>query len=386
MDDYFDRANRHDVYIQRLATQLLNENVFKSLSKAYRAARSALLDAESITSITQLNKIISVITGEVKAPIELSWDDVTGELSDFAAYEAGFQASVLGGVAGISLSIPADKRIMSYINRSLMSLSAGNQVRAGAWSDFVAENTSSTIKTYNNQIKAGFAGGETVHQIVKRLRDITNGIMKNNAEALVRTGINHYAINAREAMAQDNADVITGKYINTVFDNRRSLICTGYAAQQDARSKPWALDDPSAPVFPAHFNCRTNYLYLVNNQTHPDGTRQAVGGKKTHEAEDRYNRRKDSLDSRRENPDIEGATSSKVKYRGRKDSDTFNAGQIAGDTSAAAWLRNQPKWFVESNLGKARADLFLSGKIKLEKLTDMTGRPLTIKELIDSGV
>jgi hypothetical protein len=151
-------------------------------------------------------------------------------------------------------------------------------------------------------------------------------------------------------------------------------------------SKPWGIDDPTAPVLPIHYQERSNWLFLVNNQKAPEGTRAAVGGKKTKEASERYDKRKNALGKRRDNPDIDGKTSSQVKYRGRKDSDTFNAGQIAGDTKASAWLRSQPDWFIFSNLGKRRGQMFINGELSLEKLTDFTGKRLTLQQLKDSGV
>jgi len=382
-DSYFDLDNRHSVYLQRLATSLINNYTTPNLQAAYKAARLILLDAESITSNTQLNKITAAIAREIKPQTELMWDEVTGELQDTAAYEAAFQAKMFADVAGVNLLVPVDKKIRSYIDSSLMTLTSGNRVNSGVWAGYLKQNTSSLVNTYKNQIAAGYSNQETMGQITKRLRNVTNGLLKNEAEALTRTGMSHYTINAREAMMRDNQDVITGRFYNSTFDNRTTLTCRGHA---DNPKNPWAIDDPTAPSIPQHFNCRSNWLFMVNGQQHPDGTKASVGGKKGKEAEEKYDKRENALNKRRDNPNIEGKTSSQVKYRGRRDSDVFDAKQVSGSLTADSWLRQQPRWMIESSLGKKRAALFIDEKINITKFTDMTGRKLTLQELKDSGI
>ena len=130
---------------------------------------------------------------------------------------------------------------------------------------------------------------------------------------------------------------------------------------------------------PLHFGERSNWLFLVDGQTEPDGLKASVGGQDTEEAEERFQRREKALDKRRNNPDIEGQTASQVRYRGRKDSDMFKAGQVK-EHKVGEWLRKQPDWFIEDTLGKERAELFLSGT-PLSKFTDATFRPLTLNQI-----
>ena len=73
------------------------------------------------------------------------------------------------------------------------------------------------------------------------------------AEALVRTGANHYANQARDVAAQANADLIQGRIFLATFDNRTTLTCRHFGQLQ----KIYALDDPTTPKPPLHFNCRS---------------------------------------------------------------------------------------------------------------------------------
>jgi len=379
-DDYFDLSNRHEIYLGRTATHLANEYPFKSLTESYKAARAILIESGDITSITKLNKITAKIASELNSGMLLMWPKLTTELEELAANEAAFSAKTIGEFNDVALTVPADSAIVSAVNKTLMTLTSGQNVNSGVWAEYTKANTSSVIKAYNSQIKAGYSNGETLSQITKRLRTVTNGILKNNAEALVRTGVSHYAVNGKNAMAQANRDVIKNKYFNSVFDNRRTLICSHFA-----ENPVYAMDDKTAPILPLHFNERSNWLYLVGDQKHPFGTRAAVGGQKSEAAKERYEKRENALDKRRANENITGKTSSKVKYRGRKDGDTFEAGQIKGSTGSDAWMRSQPAWFQDSALGPARGKLFREG-LKLGKFSDFTGRKLTLKELKDSGV
>ena len=73
-EDYFDKANRREVYLHRFATHLVNQYTTPNLQAAYKSARMILLDAENITSNTQLNKInnaiitIRIIANKENAP------------------------------------------------------------------------------------------------------------------------------------------------------------------------------------------------------------------------------------------------------------------------------------------------------------------------------
>jgi hypothetical protein len=380
-NNYTDIHNRHEVYVARLATQLLNEHVYSGLNQAYKAARLILLDDENITSFTQLNKITAAVTKSVTPIITESWYKTTQEMEDFAAYEAEFYAKMFGNVNDVVLAVPVAKSVLSQITSSLMTLHSGAQVKSDIWENYTKKNALSVVDTYNAQIRAGYSNNETLNEISKRLKTVSDELLKRNAEALGRTGLSHYASQSREILMKANRDIVPNKYFNSVFDSRRTIICAGYAA------KPlYSMDDESAPVFPLHFGERSNWLYLIAGQTEPQGTRPAVGGVSGDGAEAAFNKRESALAKRRANENIIGATSSRVKYRGRKDNDIFNAGQIDGGTSSDAWLRSNPRWFIESALGKKRAALFIDKGVSIDKFIDMTGRPLTLKELMESGV
>lgn len=360
---YAEESDRHALYLQRLATGLLNSRVYPSLDKAYKAARLIMLDAENIRNLRQLNIILRKVEASTTKITAAALDEVTKELNSIAIYEASYHAALVGGFAGAELSVPGNKTITDFINESLMSLVSGQRSQTGTWAEFLGNQIASTAKVYNETIKASFVNNESVSQGIARMRMATNGLLRNEYEALVRTGLQHYAVQAREAMAQNNLDILEKRYYNAVFDNRTSLLCAG------RHGKTWLLTDEDYPQIPAHFNCRSSWLMLLKGQDAPSGTRAAIGGKDTETAAEKFEKREERTDK-------------KVRYRGKRDADIFDPGQIKAGTTYDKWLKSQPDWFIESTLGDKRAKLFKEGGLSMSKFTDMTGRTLTLDELM----
>ena len=360
---FIDDFERHEIYLARLATQLLNAHIYPSLTEAYKAARLILLDAEAINSPSQLNKITAAIRKATNEAIAKSWEDATAELEQVAIYEAGYYAALVGGYQDARLKTPADKQVEDYIARALMTLTSGDRVQSGVWSDYVGAKIASVANAYDASVKAGFANGETVSQIAGRIRTTSEGLLARESEALARTGVQHYANRAREAMAEANADVIEFRVYWATMDNRTTTLCAG------RHLKKWKMDDNKFPDIPAHYNCRSGWVFTVFGQDGKvDGTRAAIGGKKGDEAAESFERRQERTDK-------------KITYRGKKDSAIFKPGQIAANTKYDDWLRNQPTWFQDSALGVTRAKLFRDGGLSIGKFNDMAGRPLTLDEL-----
>ena len=362
---FIDDFERHEIYLARLATQLLNSHIYPSLTEAYKAARLILLDAEAINSPAQLNKITAAIRKATNETIAKSWEAATAELQSIAIYEAGYYAALVGGYQDARLKTPADKQIEEYVKKSLMTLHSGKQVDSGFWGEFVGAQIAAVGNGYDSAVKAGYSQGETVNQIAGRIRTVTEGLSKSQSESLARTGVQHYAVQARQAMAKANADVIDREIPIVTFDNRTSIVCAGIASKYP---KGWPNGESPIGYPPYHYQCRTAIGHLVKGQESIDGTRAAIGGQKGAEAAEQFEKK-------------QGRTDRRFRYRGKKDLDVFNPAQISAKTGIDDWMRSQPDWFIESNLGVTKAKLFKEGKMKLSQFTDATNRPLTLDEL-----
>jgi len=360
---FLDDFERHELYLQRLATQMLNSKIYPSLAEAYKAARLILLDAEKIASPSELNKLTAAIRKATETTTAQAWAEVTQDLQDMGIYEAGFYASLVGGYADARLKTPAEKQIKGFIDKSLMTLHSGKKVDSGFWGEYVGAQIASVGNAYDSAVKAGYSNGETVTQIAGRIRNVTEGLLKSQSETLARTGVNHYATQARQAMAAANSDVIVREFPVVTFDNRTSLICMGIASKYP---KGWPAGKSPVGYPPYHYNERTAIVHLVEGQEYPDGTRAALGGQS--DGAEAFEKKQNRTDK-------------KFKYRGKKDLDVFDPKQISTSTPIDEFMRRQPDWYIKSNLGETRYKLFKEGGMRLSKFTDATQRPLTIAEL-----
>jgi hypothetical protein len=346
----------HELQLQRVATQLINKGLYPSLEAAYKAIRLILLDSETITSPTKLRTVERAINKAVNEALEKGWSEYTKELTSIAVYDSSYYAQLIGGTAA-TLKVPGKRSIADYVQSALMSLSSGQVPRVGVWADFVQENISGYAAQVNNLVKAGYVNNATVQQTARTIKQFSDGLARQQAEALARTGLRHYTEAAREAMAQDNLDIIEKRYYLSVFDNRRTVTCASL------HGRTWDINDDSYVRLPAHFGCRSVYLYLLKGQSQPGGDMPAIGSGKNYPED----------------------ADKKPKYRGRASTKAgiFQPEQIKANSGVDSWLRKQDRAFVIDNLGAARAKLFLDGGLPINRMADAWGKPLTLAELME---
>jgi len=357
--------DKHSVYLGRVATNLLKANIYPSYAEAYKAVRLILLDAENIGSVSKLSAVNRAIAKAIQDSTNEAWQASTKELTDLAVYESSYYASLIGGYADLRLRTPPQQQVKDWMQKALMALESGQRSQVGTWSEYVDKNQGSFIDAVQNTVKKGYINGQTVNEMVNDLRPMVDGILRRDAEFLIRTGTAFYSNQGRQQMAEHNKHLIAREVPFVQFDNRTSSICRSIDAHYH---DGWPLGENPIGMPPFHINCRTIILHLVEGQEMPDGLRPAVGGKDTKEAREKFEKR-------------ENRTGKKPKYRGRKDLDTFDIDRLKTSTKYDTWLREQPRWFVDDVLGATRTKLFLDGKLSLSSFSDMTLRQLTIDEL-----
>lgn len=328
-----DSILRREIFLQRFASFLVNQNVDGAIQSFSRSLPSLLNEFGSAENLTLSERriVARAVNVEMAKVWSDMWDDITVQLNNMALLDAQHIASVYSEILGVTLSIPADSVLLGHIKQSIMVLTSGKNVKAGVWSKFVTDNISAATRQVNGAIWSGYTSNLTNDQIAQSIRGIfnrstkkyvggiLNGITRNQSEALVRTGVSHFSNGARDRTYANNTDIIQSRILIATLDSRTTLICMG------RDKKEWEITDNSYPRLPFHFNERSIYIVRM------------IGD--------------DSLN------DIDSAISF----------DEF--------------LRNQPRSFVESILGPARADLFLNKKFSVKRFTDMTGRTLTLDEL-----
>lgn len=359
-----DILDQHTVDLQRFATELLKTKLYPTLDEARKAAQLILMDYEQITGITELNAITSAIKKSVTPLFEQSAEEITQELADMAVDESDFYAKLMQNFTAASMAVPPADMLERFINRSLMSFkSSRNEVFNFA--EYLSEYADDQVKMIFNTVRTGWDENQTIQQISRQLRVIGDGIQKRDAETLARTSVNHFSNQARVYTAKYNPAVDREIPIVT-FDNRVSKTCLSIGSQYGLTG--WPVGSSPVGYPPYHPNCRTYIGHLVKGQESLQGTRSATGGQSGKEAKESFEKRQDRTDK-------------KVKYRGKRDMTIFKPGQIPANTNVEKWLASQPKWFIEDTLGPTQAELFIKGGLPLKRFTDMTGRPLTVKQL-----
>ena len=227
-------------------------------------------------------------------------------------------------------------------------LTATAPINGGPLTDWWAKQESDTIFKFSSAIRQGMVLGENNQQIVRRivgtraqpgLLDIT----RNNANALVHTAVQTVSNNARQAVYEQNSDVIQAFSWFTAMDSHVCPQCMALSGRE------WKNDKGNTPMGhsvqfqlpPIHFNDRCVLLPVTK-------TFKQLGLKLP------------------ELPPGERASS---------------LGPISADTTFDQYLQRVSKTQQDEMLGKGRADLFREGKISLNQLLDGQGRELTLKEL-----
>lgn len=363
MADYITELNRREVQITRFASYLLKEYAYPSLQDAIKSVRAILFDAEDIKSRTKLTAVEREIKKQLLNPLTAAMDEIEAEMRAFAIEEASFAANALSEATGETVAVPTQKSIIALATTEYMTLEAASTAVSAPFAAFQKSNIDSTLNHIINQISAGFSKSETVQQMAARVSQVTNGLSKNQIETLVRTGVSFYAQQSRNAMRDENFDIIKREVPIITFDNRTSKICMSIA---DRYPEGWKVGQSPIGYPPYHYGCRTVIGYWTTDDVDFDGTRAAVGGVNSKEAE-------------------EAAQEGELNRRNRKDKDYFDPRPIPAKTPFAKWLKTQPRWFVEQQLGKQLAADFISGKVNLADITDKNLKPLTLAEITKRG-
>lgn len=353
-DTITDALLRREVFLQRFASHLVNtdlNNTIDSFSRELTNLLNQFGDAEDL-SIVERRAVARSVVAKMHEDWGGMWIDITEQLDDMAINDASHLSGIYDDILNVDLSVPKDAVLLGHINQATMVLTSGQTSQAGVWAKYVKENIDSATKAVNGAIWDGYTSGLTNNQISKQVRGTYNrrkktfeggllqGRTKAQGEALVRTGTNHFANQARDRTYQSNADILESRVLFATMDSRTSSICI------KRHLKEWDINDKKYPRLPFHFNERSIYVVKVKGLADLDVDRPSIGGK--------------------------------LNAKGKLERDVQ---LIPADTTWDSFLRRQPKAFVVETLGKARAALFIEGKMNIDRFTDMTGKSITLKDL-----
>ncbi len=200
-------------------------------------------------------------------------------------------------IVGISLKTPS----LNSLWASIVALPAAEGSTLAELFD--AMKIGST-KEVVQALQAGMAEGETVEQLVKRVRgkavkparwikndkgkrvrvpgEYSGGAMDTTtqgARTLVRTAVMHVSNAARDEYYKKNSDLIKGYQYVATLDADACIACGAYDG------KVYDVDEPK-PELPLHPNCRCLYVPVIKSwkelgidkEEYPQGTRASMDG------------------------------------------------------------------------------------------------------------
>jgi len=341
-----DAAISHQIGLQRYGSgvsrrvlALLNRvdaDLFAQLSVALERMPP---DSFSVQRLDQMLVEVNRLNAEA---YKAAGEELDKALLELAGYEASYQHKMLQSVLPAQVAealtlatVPANQAYAAAMARPFQ----GKLLR-----EALKDVEAAKAIRIRDAIRMAFVEGETISQMVRRLRGTrTNGyadglleIDRRGAEALVRTAVNHTANFARQAVFEANADIVQGWQFLAVLDGRTSVTCAGIS--EKAEIYPIGR----GPQPPRHWNCRSTAIPVLTSAW------EALGLSKS---------------------DIEPSTQASMD------------GQIAGDITYGQWLRGKPAEFQDEILGVTKGRLFREGGLTLDRFVDSKGREYSLDEL-----
>lgn len=339
-DTVIDEMIRREVQLQRFATNIVRQSIQPTAQDIAEYVSKAITDYENLNRRDR-ERLIADIKKYTREKWGGIWVGFSEEIAGVMSDEGEFQADLYSDVTQEGFIPPANVSAASAV----MSVNG----TASTWDQFTKDNTQAVVRAVNGVVLTGMRDGATVQQMTQQLRGsynrrtkryeggVVTGRMAKSAEALARTGISHHTNAVRDSFAKQNSDVISKRVFFATLDSRTTTICLSN------HLKEWAIDDGSYPKLPLHYNERSVYVFKTAGFNPTQQKRPIEVG---------------------------------LSEDGKSDFES-----VKGTLKAGNWLRRQPRWFVEESLGKKRAQLFLDGKLDIEKMVDVQNRPLTLNEL-----
>jgi SPP1 gp7 family putative phage head morphogenesis protein len=328
---------KHAIYTLRLSGGISNR-IIALLNRVDDDLTTKILK-RAPTSGEWTTKRLNALLEEIRE-INTSLYNATGdtlqqELIDLSQYEADFMAKRLSAALPIEMSITQPSAAV------LRAAALSRPFQGRLLREWVSDLSEARFKQLRDAIRIGVVEGESIDQIVRRIRgtkalNYRDGILetgRRQAEALVRTAVNHTVSAARNELYSQNTDILKGEKWVSTLDGRTTPICQardGIIYQIGKGPRP-----------PAHIGCRSTMTPIVkswkeigiNLNEAPPGTRASMSG------------------------------------------------QVPASLTFNNWLKDQPDSMQDEILGKTKGKLFRDGGLSVDRFVDNRGNTLTLAQL-----
>lgn len=334
----------HQIYLQRYGGGVARK-IIALLNRVdadlYRQLTEALerLPREAFT-VQRLDQLLVGVQRLNADAYRVAGEELDTALLELAGYEASWQHRAIQSALP---TVVAEKLSLNTITATQAHAAAmATPFRGTLLREALAGIETKRAERIRDAVRMGFVEGQTVEQIVRRLRGTrsarySDGLLevdRRGAEALIRTAVNHVSNFARQAVYDANPDLVSEVQWISTLDSKTSSVCRA----RDLQVFPVG----SGPRPPAHWGCRSTTVPVLRSAW------EALGLAKN---------------------EIPESTRSSMD------------GQVAGDMGYQQWLKSKPADVQDDILGPARGKLFRDGGLTLDKFVDRNGRQLTLREL-----
>ncbi|KLT73260.1 hypothetical protein PL75_03275 [Neisseria arctica] len=285
----------------------------------------------------ELQDVLDELDAVLLSAFAVATDGLKKNLTDLSLILADHEVAALGAL-GVNVKQPSGLVIQTLLKSR--PLSVEGMTTEPLLEPFINGFSANQRMRISAAIKQGIAQGQTNAQIRQRIigtkkanyNDGIVGASFRSADAIVRTSVQHVSSMVRQAMAEENRDIVEGVQIVATLDGRTSSLCRSLDA------KIYPLDKGPRPPF--HVNCRTTTALVL-----------------------------------------------KKEYRGREIVGTRASmgGQVSDGLTYYDWLKTQSAAFQDEVLGVQRGKLFRDGGISAARFAelqlDKKFRPRTLDEL-----
>lgn len=342
-DELFDRLVRHAISLQRYGNGVIHR-LIGILNRADKDLYLALIDAlermpESFTAAR-----LEALLADVRAINTVAYDkigkELVAELRAFVVTETEFQSQLLIRAApvGVSFASVSAEAIYSAAYLQPFRVSKGGAV---PMAQYLAGLSDARAKMVRDAVSLGWLEGQTVDQIVRRIRGtkargFEDGLMegsRRHIEGMTRTALNHMSNATAQRVWKANEGLVEGWEFLATLDGRTTFRCASLDRQVFPVGK--------GPIPPLHIGCRSVSVPKLR-------TWRDMG-----------------IDIDEFQPSQRASAN----------------GPVRGDMTYSQWLHSQPASVQDEVLGSTRGRLFRAGKLEMSAFVNNKGETLTLPEL-----
>lgn len=337
------------------------------------------LESEIVSTLQDNPDMTSWRKARYEALLSQTRETIKANYTQIADHSQSFLETVAtashSGSTAIFSDIGIPLQSVIFTPEQAAALAKNTMIQGSPARDWWAKQSTSLQDAFTRQMRIGYASGETVDELVRRVRgtatgkrniyyvngkkktyvEFSGGIMDTGtrqAEALVRTAVQQVAADARMEMFRKNADILKGVMWLSTLDSRTTFVCRAHSGlMYTLDGEPIGHDVPFMGGVPQHFNCRSVLVPITKSFEELGST--------------------------------PGVTKEYLDQIGEGTRASMN-GQVPASLTFDSWFRDLPEADQIAMLGPKKYEIWKKAGLNFADMINQRGNPLTIEQLADA--